>query len=89
MSKLATKLADAPAPPQVRRGPANQCLPLYGEGDIEDWEAVEALKSQGHDWRSVQAIVDQAAGVTKPLHLDKFRYHWRRKCFCWPTEIRL
>jgi len=88
MSNLASKLSDAPAPSQVRRGPANQCLPLYGPGDMDDWEAVTSLREQGHDWRSVQAIVDEAAGVERPLHLDKFRYHWNRKCFCWASEDR-
>ena len=89
MSALAQKLADAPTPGTVRRGPANQCLPLYGAGDLEDWEAVENLRQQGHDWRSVQTIVDQQLDIDKPLVLDKFRYHWRRKCFCWAEGDRL
>jgi len=55
---------------------------------MDDWEAVTSLREQGHDWRSVQAIVDEAAGVERPLHLDKFRYHWNRKCFCWASEDR-
>lgn len=89
MSQLAQKLATAPAPDTIRRGPANQCYPLYGAGDLEDWDAIETLRKQGHDWRSVQALVDTQLGVDKPLVLDKFRYHWRRKCFCWVEGDRL
>lgn len=90
MTGLAQRLADVPPPTNpVRRGPANQCFPLYGDGKIEDWQAVEDLRSQGHDWRNVQWIVDGILNVDKPLILDKFRYHWRRKCFCWTEADRL
>jgi hypothetical protein len=71
----------------VRRGPANACFPLYGAGDLEDWEAVEALCAD-RTWREVQQHVDGLAEVTKPLPLEKFRYHWRRRCFCWPEDLR-
>lgn len=95
MSKLASKIAAAP-PPEVtanRRGPANSCFPLYGHGDLEDWEQVEALRispagGQLREWRHVQAHVDHVAGVTKPITLEKFKYHWRRRCFCWPVDLR-
>lgn len=89
MSKLAKKIASTPvASPPGRRGPANQCFALYGVGDLEDWEAVESLRSKGHDWRQVQAHVDELTGVEKPLPLEKFRYHWRRRCYCWPEDLR-
>lgn len=91
MSKLAQKIATTPAPPRSsthRPGPANACHPLYGDGDIEDWQAVEALRS-GRTWREVQTHVDEIAGVDRPLPLEKFRRHWRRRCFCWPEDLRL
>lgn len=89
MSKLASKIAANPAPPlsPVKRGPANACFPLYGAGDHEDWQAVDALR-EGRTWREVQEHVDQLAGVTTPLPLEKFKYHWRRRCFCWPVDLR-
>ena len=89
MSKLAKKIDSTPiAPAPVRRGPANQCFALYGAGDLEDWEAVEGLRKQGHDWRQVQTHIDDLASVEKSLPLEKFRYHWRRRCFCWPEDLR-
>jgi hypothetical protein len=90
VSELAKKIAVAEvAQHATRRGPANACYPLYGPGDLEDWQAVENIRAQGHDWRSVQAHIDQAADVVKPLSLEKFRRHWRRRCFCWPEDLRL
>lgn len=89
MSQLADKIATSPANlERVRRGPANSCFPLYGAGDLEDWEAVEGLRAQGLDWRAVQAHIDTLAEVDKPIPLDRFRYHWRRRCFCWPEDLR-
>ncbi len=88
MSQLASKIASTPVQATgVRRGPANVCHPVYGSGDMEDWQAIEDLR-QTLTWREVQAHVDQVAGVTKPLPLEKFRYHWRRRCFCWPEDLR-
>ena len=89
MSKLASKIAQT-APPEatpVKRGPANACFPLYGAGDLEDWNEVERLRI-GRTWRQVQEHIDPIAGVEKPLPLEKFRYHWRRMCFCWPADLR-
>ena len=90
MSTLASKLADTPAlAGGVRRGPPNACYPLYGTGDLEDFEALEALRAQpGWTWREVQQRIDQIVGVDRPLPLEKFRYHWRRRCFCWPEDLR-
>lgn len=90
MSKLAQKIAKSPTTFAVtRRGPANKCFPLYGAGDLEDWEAVEALRNNsGLDWRTVQTHIDSLAGVERPLPLDVFRRHWRRRCFCWPEDLR-
>ena len=96
MSKLASKIASSPAPPAVpvKRGPDNCCFPLYGTGDLEDFEAVEALRiairgeRPALSWREVQEHIDRIAGVTQPLPLEKFRYHWRRFCSCWPVDLR-
>jgi hypothetical protein len=89
MSKLATKLAPlGPPERQVRRGPANVCHPVYGDGDLDDWREIERLRADGHTWREVQAIVDGLLKIERPIHNDKFRRHWRRACFCWPEEHR-
>lgn len=89
MSDLAKKLQTVEAPlDRVRRGPSNVCFPLYGTGDLEDWAEVERLRI-GRTWKHVQKIVDEQAGVTEPIPNFKFKYHWRRICFCWPDELRL
>lgn len=88
MSKLAQQIAELPAAPAPRRGPANACFPLYGHGDLEDWEAIEARRSSGTEWRQVQHDVDQFLGIETPIPLEKFRYHWRRRCYCWPEDLR-
>ena len=92
MSKLAQKIAELPVPNSAPtlRGPKNACFPLYGEGDLEDWEAIEHLRigPPELEWRAVQAHIDNLAGITKPLPLEKFRYHWRRRCPCWPEDLR-
>ena len=88
MSALAKKIQKTPAPASsTRRGPANACYPLYGPGDLEDWEAIESLR-ENHTWREVQEHVDKLAGIETSLPLEKFRYHWRRRCFCWPEDLR-
>jgi hypothetical protein len=90
MSKLASKITATPIDATRQRpGPPNRCFPLYGDGDLEDWQAVEALRYDGRlDWRSVQAHVDKLAGVEQPLPLEAFRRHWRRRCYCWPQDLR-
>ena len=87
---LAAKLADIQPDTsgKPRRGPAPACERLYGPGNLEDWEAVENLRL-AHTWAIAQKVVDKAAGVDKPIPGDKFRYHWRRKCSCWPEDVRL
>lgn len=88
MSKLATKIASTPVEATgVRRGPANSCFPVYGQGDIEDAEAVDALRNT-LTWREVQAHVDSLLSVERPIAFEKFRYHWRRRCYCWPEGLR-
>lgn len=90
MSKLATKLSTLGPPARLaRRGPANVCHPVYGDGDLDDWAEVERLRAEGHTWREVQAEVDSLLNIKRPIHNDKFRRHWRRKCFCWTEEQRL
>lgn len=89
MSKLAQKLAAAPPSGQrVRRGPANQCSGIY-KPDLEDAEAIDEFRHRPDEsWKSAQARYDQLAGITDNLRNDKFRYHWNRRCFCWPDELR-
>lgn len=89
MSKLAQQIAELPPPSSLpRRGPANACFPLYGDGDLEDWEQIEALRANGYEWRQVQSQVDGLLKIERPLDLERFKYHWRRRCFCWPVDLR-
>lgn len=89
MSNLASKIAATPTPAAepVKRGPDNCCFPLYGPGDLEDLAQVESLRV-GRTWRQVQDHVDKLAGVEQRLPLEKFKYHWRRFCYCWPVDLR-
>lgn len=90
MSAAAKKLATAPPSGQrVRRGPTNVCAPIY-EADLEDAAAIEEFRNRpGESWATAQTMYDQLAGVTVRITNDKFRYHWRRRCFCWPDDLRL
>jgi hypothetical protein len=88
MSALASKL---PAPAdvaltRVRKGPSGEC-DIYGDGDLEDWAAVERLRLAPNTWEIAQTHVDQALGI-QPIDSNKFRYHWRRKCWHWTPEQR-
>lgn len=89
MSKLAQQIASStpPTAAPVKRGPNNACFPLYGAGDLEDWQEVERLR-EGRTWRQVQDHIDFLAGVEQRLPLEKFKYHWRRFCYCWPIDLR-
>lgn len=88
MSKLAGKIASTPIEAsRVRRGPANSCFPVYGHGDQEDADAVAALRDS-LTWREIQAHVDSLLGVERPIAFEKFRYHWRQRCYCWPEDMR-
>lgn len=69
------------------RGPRNACYPLYGAGDMDDWQAVENLRQQT-SWQHAQRVVDELLGITEPIDNAAFRYHWRRGCSCWPRETR-
>lgn len=85
---LAEQLAEvATTNDRPQHGPRNQCGPVYGPGDMDDWRAVDALRHRT-SWAKVQEHVDRILGVTDPLPNDFFRYHWRRKCSCWPRDIR-
>lgn len=87
-----SKLANLPSPEQVkargqreRRGPAGAC-DIYGEGDLDDWARVERLRLET-SWAQAQDEVD-ALLVEEPIDGDKFRYHWRRKCWHWTEQQR-
>ena len=87
MSKLATALPSADEiSSRVRRGPNGAC-DIYGDGDLDDWRAVENLRRQT-SWTEAQKAVDSTLGLTRPIDVDKFRYHWRRKCWHWTVEQR-
>lgn len=90
MSKIASKLAAAPpSGERVRRGPANQCFGVYAP-DLEDAQAIDDFRRRpSESWPSAQAMFDDLAGVTRKIPNDKFRYHWRRRCFCWSDDLRL
>jgi len=89
MSQAARQLKEAPASAvRVKRGPANVCGPIYAP-DLEDAEAINDFRLRpGESWATAQAQYDALLGVTKRITNDKFRYHWRRRCFCWPDELR-
>lgn len=103
MSKLAKKIphngtATPRRPVDSTPGPRNQCWPLYGPGDQEDWEAVDTLRREidpltrkPRTWASVQDVVDREAGVDDGFRLDRneFRRHWLRRCACWPKGLKL
>lgn len=88
MSKLATALptAETLAAIRRRRGPSGAC-DIYGDGDLEDWLAVEKLR-QATTWADAQRAVDQTLKVTA-IDEGKFRYHWRLKCWHWTEEQRI
>jgi hypothetical protein len=89
VSDLAAKIAEtSPVSNPVRRGPIGACS-IYPPGDLDDWNAVEALRASHLSWREVQTHIDDLLGVDRPIHLEKFRYHWRRRCACWPDHLRL
>lgn len=85
MSALAKKLAIVEIDSRIRRGPSGAC-DVYGEGDLEDWAEVERLRTSS-SWAEAQVSVD-AGEPWKPIDTDKFRYHWRRRCWHWTTEQR-
>ena len=94
MSQLAKKVGATLPTGALNRpsapGPRNKCFPLYGVGDLDDWTAVEALReTEELEWREVQSKVDGLLGITKPLPLEKFRRHFRRRCNCWPEDLKL
>jgi hypothetical protein len=72
----------------VRRGPTNVCGGVY-DADIEDANAIEEFRRRGGEsWATAQAMFDKLADVQRKIPNDKFRYHWRRRCWCWPDELR-
>lgn len=87
MAKLAATLPTADQIGiRVRRGPSGAC-DVYGDGDLEDWAAVEKLRRQT-SWAVAQQAVDDTLHVTRPINGDKFRYHWRRRCWHWTEDQR-
>lgn len=86
MSKLATALPTPDAvESRIRRGPTGACE-VYGPGDLEDWASVERLR-MGTTWAEAQVEVDRILKL-KAIDTDKFRFHWRRRCWHWTQEQR-
>ena len=84
MSRLANlPTADDLSVTRTRRGPSGAC-DVYGDGDIDDWRRVERLRLDTC-WSDAQKAVDDLLGVD-PINIDKFRYHWRRRCWHWTEE---
>lgn len=91
MSAAAKKLTSAPPTGnrQTKRGPANRCAPIY-RPDLEDAQAIDAFRHRpGESWATAHAMYDELAGVTTRIPTDKFRYHWNRRCWCWPDDLRV
>ena len=88
MSRLSAIPQPKPADP-IRRGPQGECHGKYPGCDLEDWQEVERLRAHPSNWREAQRVVDRAFNVAEPIPNDKFRYHWRRRCFCWPADLRM
>lgn len=88
MSNLAAKLPTATdvLGARVRRGPSGAC-DIYGDGDLDDWRAVEKLRRET-SWSDAHRAVDNTLGITDPIDTDKFRYHWRRRCWHWTEAER-
>jgi hypothetical protein len=88
MSRLAQSLATVTpeVSERVRKGPTGVCHGKY-PADLEDWREVERLRL-ATSWREAQRLVDAQLDVADPIPNDKFRYHWRRKCWCWSDELR-
>lgn len=90
MSRLAAALSNAtpaPAPERTTRGPIPTCDGKY-PADLDDWAEVQRLRRET-SWRRAQITVDESLGIETPILNDKFRYHWNRRCQCWPVELRL
>ena len=86
---LASQLAEVASEGFVnKKGPEPACRPLYGDNATEeDWRAVEELRLRT-SWKFAQETVDQMLEIERPIRLEKFRYHWRRRCSCWPEDVR-
>lgn len=89
MSAAAKKLdALPPSEDRVRKGPPNVCAPVYAP-DLEDAAAIEAFRLRpGESWATTQKKFDELLGVSRHIPNDKFRYHWKRRCWCWPDDLR-
>lgn len=89
MSKHAAALRAAPPTGErIKRGPNNLCGSVY-KPDLEDAEAIDEFRNRPKEsWATAQTRFDEILGVKVRIPNDKFRYHWRRRCFCWPDDLR-
>ena len=82
MSSLAERLAEVEVK-KPRKTPRNECYPIYGYGDQQDWEALERLRDAGAEWAQIHEEVDSALGIENRISQYKFTRHWKRECACW------
>lgn len=82
MSFLADKLSSVEVAPEPKKSKA-PCHARYGDGDLEDYEAIRRLRDKGLEWIQVQRLVDELSDVEDPLPIRKFTRHWRQDCSCW------
>lgn len=86
MSKLAQELPSSNFGKTPLKGPRSACSLVYGDCDLEDYEAVVALKEQGLTWEQIQDQVDRILNIEDKIPTKKFTYHWRQMCTCWRSN---
>lgn len=79
---VASKLAAAPPLKVTRKGPPPACE-VYGPGDQAVVDVIDDRRRSGETWQAIQRILDGILGIEKPIHNDKFRYHFTKKCGHW------
>ena len=88
MPKLEAQLDNLPTQHKpTKRGPRPSC-DVYGEGTLEDWEAVQKRRNQT-SWDEAQMALNKVRGIATPIPNGRFRYHWNRHCGCWPEDLRI
>lgn len=82
MDDIASKLAAAPTIRLTRKGPPPACE-VYGPGDTAVVDVIDERRLNGETWVAIQHLLDGILGISKPIHNDKFRYHFTKKCGHW------
>jgi hypothetical protein len=80
---IAKKLDALPSARTVKKGPPPVCE-IYGPGDDELHTVIERRKAEYQEsWADIQRLVDHLLGIKTPIKIDRFRYHFTRKCDHW------